>query len=176
MPDALSVHFTDYDPDWAYQAQERIARLRVLEPVLVAAHHIGSTAVPEMMARPTVDLMLLVTDLEALDRERGAVEALGYRWHGEHGIPGRRHCTRDVGQRRMAELQFFVMGSRDAHRHLAFRDYLRAHPGAASAYAAAKRRVRDQHPHDDRAYTAARRSWIDQTEAQALAWYAARSA
>ncbi len=169
------VHFTDYDPDWPRQAQERIARLRVLEPVLVAAHHIGSTSVPGMIAKPIIDLMLLVTDLEALDRERNAVEALGYRWHGEVGIPGRRYCTRDVGERRMAQLHFFVMGSRDAHRHLAFRDYLRAHPGAASAYAAVKRRAREQHPNDSHAYGAAKKPWIDQTEAQALAWYSARN-
>ncbi len=176
MPEPFPVHFVDYDPDWPRQAQERIARLRVLEPVLVAAHHIGSTAVPGMIAKPIIDLMLLVTDLAALDQERAAVEALGYRWHGEVGIPGRRYCTRDVGTRRMAQLHFFTMGSPDAHRHLAFRDYLRTHPGAASAYAAAKRRARDQHPGDSHAYGAAKQPWIDQTEAQALAWYNGRMA
>jgi len=176
MPQPFPVHFTDYDPDWPRQAQERIARLRVLEPVLVAAHHIGSTAVPGLIAKPIIDLMPLVTDLAALDRERAAVEALGYHWHGEHGMPGRRYCTRDVGGRRMAQLHFFTMGSRDAHRHLALRDYLRAHPGAASAYAAVKRRARDQHPNDSHAYGAAKQAWIDQTEMQALAWYSERNA
>jgi GrpB-like predicted nucleotidyltransferase (UPF0157 family) len=176
MPDPFPVHFTDYDRDWPQQAQERIARLRVLEPTLVVTHHIGSTAVPGLIAKPIIDLMPLVTDLESLDRERAAVEALGYRWHGEYGIPGRRYCTRDVGTRRMAQLHFFVMGSRDAHRHLAFRDYLRTHPGAASAYAAVKRRARDQHPGDSHAYAAAKAPWIDQTEALALAWYSARNA
>jgi GrpB-like predicted nucleotidyltransferase (UPF0157 family) len=176
MPNPFPVHFVDYDPDWPRQAQERIARLRVLEPVMVAAHHIGSTAVPGMIAKPIIDLMPLVTDLAALDQERAAVEALGYRWHGEYGIPGRRYCTRDVGERRMAQLHFFTMGSHEAHRHLAFRDYLRTHPGAASAYAAVKRRARDQHPGDSHAYGAAKRPWIDQTEALALAWYSDRSA
>lgn len=176
MLQPFPVRLVDYDPDWAHQAAERIARLRVLEPVLVSAHHIGSTAVPGLIAKPIIDLMPLVTDLAALDRERGAVEALGYRWHGEHGIPGRRYCTRDVGTRRMAQLHFFVIGSRDAHRHLAFRDYLRAHPRAASAYAAVKRRARDQHPGDSHAYGVAKQAWIDRTEAQALAWYAARNA
>ncbi len=175
MLQPFPVQLYDYDPDWPRQAAERIARLRVLEPVLVEAHHIGSTSVPGLIAKPIIDLMPLVTDLDALDRERGAVEALGYRWHGEYGIPGRRYCTRDVGERRMAQVHFFVMGSPDAHRHLAFRDYLRAKPGAASAYAAVKRRAREQHPGDSHAYGAAKQPWIDQTEALALAWYNARA-
>ena len=169
----LPVRLADYDPDWPRQAAERAARLRALEPVLVAVHHIGSTSVPGLMAKPIIDLMPLVADLAALDQERGTVEALGYRWHGEYGIPGRRYCTATVGERRVAQLHFFVLGSPGAHRHLAFRDYLRAHPAAAAQYAAVKRRARDQHPNDSHAYGAAKQPWIDATEAQALAWYAA---
>ena len=154
---------------------ERAARLRVLEPVLVAVHHIGSTSVPGLIAKPIIDLMPLVSDLAALDQERDAVEALGYRWHGENGIAGRRYCTAQAGDRRVAQLHFFVLGSPGAHRHLAFRDYLRAHPAAAAEYAAVKRHARDMHPNDSHAYGAAKQPWIDGMEAQALAWYAARN-
>jgi GrpB-like predicted nucleotidyltransferase (UPF0157 family) len=170
------VRLVDYDPDWPRQAAERSARLRVLEPVLVAVHHIGSTAVPGLIAKPIIDLMPLVSDLAALDLERGAVEALGYRWHGAYGIPGRRYCTADVGDRRVAQLHFFAIGDPGAHRHLAFRDYLRAHPGMAAAYAAEKRRARDLHPGDHQAYGGEKQAWIDRIEAQALAWAAQRSA
>jgi len=176
MLNPFPIRLVDYDPDWPRQAQERIARLRVLEPVLVAVHHIGSTAVPGLIAKPIIDLMPLVSDLAALDHERGALEALGYRWHGEYGIPERRYCTLEIGDRRVAQAHFFTMGSPQAHRHLAFRDYLRAHPGAAASYAAAKRHARDQHPNDSHAYGAAKQPWIDQAEAQALAWYSQRNA
>ena len=170
------VRLVDYDPDWPRQAAERMARLRVLEPVLVAVHHIGSTSVPGLIAKPIIDLMPLVGDLASLDLERGAVEALGYQWHGEYGIPGRRYCTLEIGERRVAQLHFFTMGSPGAHRHLAFRDYLRAHAGAAAAYAAMKRQAREQHPGDSHAYSAAKQPWIDRMEAQALAWYSERGA
>jgi GrpB-like predicted nucleotidyltransferase (UPF0157 family) len=176
MLQPFPVRLVDYDPDWPRQAAERIARLRVLEPVLVAVHHIGSTAIPGLIAKPIIDLMPLVTDLGALDQERGAVEALGYRWHGEYGIAGRRYCTLEIGDRRVAQLHFFTMGSREAHRHLAFRDYLRAHPGIAAAYAEVKRRARDLHPGDSHAYGAEKQPWIDRAEADALVWYGARNA
>jgi GrpB-like predicted nucleotidyltransferase (UPF0157 family) len=175
MLQPFPVRLVDSDPDWPRQAQERIARLRVLEPVLVAVHHIGSTSVPGLIAKPIIDLMPLVTDVGALDLERGQVEALGYRWHGEYGIPGRRYCTAEIGDRRVAQLHFFTMGSAQAHRHLAFRDYLRAHPGEAAAYAAVKRRARERHPHDSQAYGAEKQPWIDQAEARALAWFQARA-
>jgi GrpB-like predicted nucleotidyltransferase (UPF0157 family) len=165
------VRLVAYDPDWPRQAQERIARLRVLEPVLVAAHHIGSTSVPGLIAKPIIDLMPLVGDLASLDRERGQVEALGYRWHGEYGIPGRRYCTADIGGLRVAQLHFFAMGDPGAKRHLAFRDYLRAHSGIAAAYAAEKRRARDLHPGDHQAYGGEKQAWIDRIDAAALAWY-----
>ena len=168
------VHLVDYDPDWPRRAQERIARLRVLEPVLVAAHHIGSTAVPGLIAKPIIDLMPLVGDLASLDLERGAVEALGYAWHGEYGIPGRRYCTADIGNRRVAQLHFFAIGDPGVLRHLAFRDYLRAHAGVAAAYAAEKRRARDLHPGDHQAYGAEKQAWINRVEAKALAWYGGR--
>jgi GrpB-like predicted nucleotidyltransferase (UPF0157 family) len=175
MLQPFPVRLVDYDHDWPRQAAERIARLRVLEPVLVAAHHIGSTAVPGLIAKPIIDLMPLVSDLASLDLERGAVEALGYQWHGEYGIPGRRYCTADIGERRVAQLHFFAMGDPGAHRHLAFRDYLRAHTGVAAAYAAEKRRARDIHPGDHQAYGAEKQVWINRVEAEALAWYARRT-
>jgi GrpB-like predicted nucleotidyltransferase (UPF0157 family) len=76
----------------------------------------------------------------------------------------------------VVQLHFFTMGSREAHRHLAFRDYLRAHPEAAIAYAAVKRRARDRHPADSHAYGAEKQPWIDGVEVQALAWYSDRNA
>jgi GrpB-like predicted nucleotidyltransferase (UPF0157 family) len=175
MLQPFPVRLVQYDADWPRQAQERIARLRVLEPVLVAAHHIGSTSVPGLIAKPIIDLMPLVSDLAALDLERGAVEALGYQWHGEYGIPGRRYCTADIGNRRVAQLHFFAMGDPGVLRHLAFRDYLRAHVGIAAAYAAEKRRARDIHPGDHRAYGAEKQAWINRVEAEALAWCARRT-
>jgi GrpB-like predicted nucleotidyltransferase (UPF0157 family) len=82
----------------------------------------------------------------------------------------------DVGNRRVAQLHFFTMGSPQAHRHLAFRDYLRAHPPMAAAYAEVKRRARDLHSGDHQAYGAGKQAWIDQAEATALIWYGTRNA
>lgn len=68
------------------------------------------------------------------------VEALGYGWHGELGIPGRRYCTlNNAAGHRIVQDHVYEVHSPHVARHLAFRDYLRAHPEVASAYEREKR-------------------------------------
>jgi GrpB-like predicted nucleotidyltransferase (UPF0157 family) len=138
-------------------------------------HHIGSTSVPGLAAKPIIDLMPLVTDLADLDRERSSVETLGYSWHGEFGMLGRRYCTlSDEAGKRIVQLHFFKVDSPHVERHIAFRDYLRAHSYVADAYEREKRRARDLHPNDSHAYTDEKAAWIQHTEAMALIWFAGR--
>ena len=177
MPPPIPVCLAAYDPEWPQMATGHAEHLRVLGPILVMVHHIGSTSVPGLAAKPIIDLMPLVTDLAYLDRERWRVEALGYHWHGELGISGRRYCTlSDEAGNRIVQLHFFKADSPQVARHIAFRDYLRAHPETASAYEREKRRARDLHPDDSHAYTDEKAAWIRDTEAKALIWFAAQQA
>ena len=134
-------------------------------------HHIGSTAIAGIFAKPIVDLIPEVTGLAALDEQEGPVVALGYVWWGEYGIRGRRYCTlSNPGTgKRIVQLHCFASGSPHIPRHLAFRDHLRRHPDKARAYEAEKRRARDLHPNDLHAYTEAKAVWISAAEADALA-------
>src|SRR5579862_2802970 len=111
MPAPIPVILASYNPDWPEVAARHGERLRVLGSTLVIVHHIGSTSVPGLAAKPVIDLMPLVTDLVELDRQRGRVEALGYEWHGEYGIAGRRYCKL-AGEDgvRAVQLHFFQDG------------------------------------------------------------------
>lgn len=172
----VPVILAPYDPEWPRMARRHAESLQVLGPCLATVHHIGSTSVPGLVAKPIIDLMPLVTSLAALDRERPRVEALGYEWRGEFGISGRRYCTlTDASGTRIVQLHFFQAESPEAERHIAFRDYLRAHPDVARAYEQEKRRARDLHPGDAQAYSGEKDAWIRATEAKALAWFAVSS-
>ena len=136
------------DPAWAEgYRRERALLMPVFGPLLVELHHIGSTAVEGLWAKPILDLMPVVTSLEAVDRLDPELEALGYQCMGEFGIPGRRYF-RKGGDHRTHQLHVFQAGDRkNILRHLAVRDYLRACPagGLWGAEAVAGRTVPGGH-------------------------------
>ena len=171
MLQLIPVILAAYNPEWPLTAATHSERLRALGPNLVTVHHIGSTSVPGLVAKPIIDLMPVVTNLTRLDEQRQHVEALGYRWRGEFGISGRRYCilTDEVGVRSV-QLHFFKAGSPHVERHIAFRDYLRAHPEEANAYAIEKRRAQNLHPTNSHAYADEKDKWIRVVEAKALIW------
>jgi GrpB-like predicted nucleotidyltransferase (UPF0157 family) len=139
---------------------------------LLTVHHIGSTAIPGMAAKPVMDLMPIVSSLEELDLKRDLVESVGYSWHGEFGVDGRRFCAlTDAQGHRTAQLHFYEAKSPHARRQLAFRDYLRAFPDCAAEYEAEKRRARELYPDDSHAYSEEKGAWIRATEAKALKWF-----
>ncbi len=169
MPPPIPVVLADYDPEWPNLAARHAETLKTLGPVLLTVHHIGSTSVPGLAAKPIIDLMPIVTSLSALDQIQPRIEALGYSCHGELGLEGRRYCvlTNEAGTR-TAQLHFFEPDSPHVERHLAFRDYLRANPEVARACEAEKRRARDLHPLSSHAYSEEKGAWIQELQAAAL--------
>jgi GrpB-like predicted nucleotidyltransferase (UPF0157 family) len=173
MPPPIPVDLRPYDPAWAATARNEAARLAdVLDDNLITVHHVGSTAIPGIRAKPIVDLMPVVASLQTLDDARADIEALGYDWWGEFGLPGRRYGTLndpETGQR-LIQLHCYAVGSPEIARHVAFRDYLRAHPELARAYDEEKERCRALHPLDSHAYTDCKDEWIRRIEREALAF------
>ncbi len=139
-------------------------------PTLVIIHHIGSTAIPGIMAKPTIDFLPVVRSLAVLDTREDAVRALGYDWRGEFGLAGRRLLTLTVNDKRLFNVHCYDETNPDIARHLAFRDYLRAHPAIARDYEAQKIRAAEIAPFDVLAYNDAKNDWIKATERDALAW------
>jgi len=170
LPPPFKVELWPHDPRWAEAAQaESKALALAVGAVLVEIHHVGSTAIPGIAAKPILDLMPVVRSLAELDTRRSEIEALGYEWWGEFGLPGRRYCTKGNPEtgRRLVQLHCFVAGSPEINRHLAFRDYLRERPEIARAYDQEKARCQRLHPDDSHAYGDCKDAWIKRIEAEA---------
>jgi GrpB-like predicted nucleotidyltransferase (UPF0157 family) len=174
----MAVELVPNTQNWAGRvATEEARRLKeAVGDTLVVVHHIGSTSIPDILAKPTVDLLPLVRDLASLDAREAAVRALGYEWRGEFGLPGRRYCKKDDPQtgKRLFNVHFYQFDSPEVTRHLAFRDYLRAHPKIAKAYEAEKVRAATLQPDDVLLYNDEKNDWIKRVEADAIAWTAQR--
>jgi len=171
MPPPFKVELLPHDRQWAKQAE---AEGRVLAQAvglcLLKTHHIGSTAIPDIHAKPILDLMPVVRSLAALDGRKQQIETLGYEWWGEFGLPGRRYCTKSDPEsgRRLVQLYCYAEGSPEITRHLAFRDYLRRNPEVARAYDREKMRCQALNPDNSHAYADCKGGWIKKIEAKAL--------
>ncbi|MTI06150.1 GrpB family protein [Roseibium denhamense] len=172
----MTVVLQDYSAEWPVRFQDEASKIdQVLQETLVALHHIGSTAVPGLVAKPIIDLMGEVKSLSACDHAVDAMRALGYEPMGEYGIPGRRYYRKfNAGRVRTHHLHVFRQGSADVIRHLAFRDYLIAHPEAAAEYGALKRKLSSLDGGDWDSYLAGKDRFVQKTEQKALIWVAGR--
>ncbi len=167
----MFVEVVAYRPEWEEEFLREAEKLRaVLGRELLDIYHIGSTAVPGLCAKPIIDLMPVVRDLSMADAKRCGFEALGYEYLGEFGIPGRRYM-RKGGEHRTHQAHIFAEGDRNnILRHLAVRDYLRAHPKEASAYGALKVELAGEFPRDIEAYCDGKDAFVKALERRALIW------
>ncbi|HEY7797735.1 MAG TPA: GrpB family protein [Hyphomonadaceae bacterium] len=169
--DRRVVELVPHDPDWAVRAAAESARLaEAIGETLVRIEHVGSTSIPGIVAKPTIDLMPIVQRLDELDARRLQVEALGYVWRGEFGISGRRYCVREEQRKRLFHVHCHQEGHPEIARTLVFRDYLRAHAEEARDYEALKRVAAAKHPSDTLAYSNAKSAWIRACIERAAEW------
>lgn len=171
MPPPIEVQLLPHNPQWARNAEKEGTLLSAAMGLcLLNVRHVGSTSIPSLHAKPILDLIPVVRNLEELDGRRQSIEALGYEWWGELGLSGRRYCTKSdpkTGHRRV-QLHCYAEGSSEITRHLAFRDYLRTNPVIAKEYDQVKSRCQALHPDDSHAYGDCKNDWIKQIEAEAL--------
>jgi|JI10StandDraft_1071094.scaffolds.fasta_scaffold833988_2 GrpB-like predicted nucleotidyltransferase (UPF0157 family) len=163
--------------EWPIAFQSEAVNLReALRPNLAAIHHIGSTAIHGIVAKPTIDILLVTHSLLILDESAPALGGLGYEAMGEFGIPGRRYFRRNSAEgHRTHQIHAFQIGNPHIERYLAFRDYMNEHPGDAQSYGELKQRLATVYADDGHAYMNGKTGFINEHEAKALAWMRRRS-
>jgi GrpB-like predicted nucleotidyltransferase (UPF0157 family) len=159
-----------YDPQWPIAYLLEAACLKeVFDSQLVSIHHIGSTAIGGMAAKPVIDIMIEVVDIDEVDRLNDAMAGEGYIPRGEYGIPGRRFFIKPGEEERTHHVHVFQSGSSHLERHLNFRDYMRTHPREAEAYSRIKLELAAAHP-DIEQYMDGKDAFIKEADRRAEAW------
>ncbi len=133
-------------------------------------HHIGSTAVPGLQAKPIIDMLAEVRDIEKIDSLNSDMIAAGYTPKGEYGIPGRRYFFKGSEEKHSHHLHAFQSGNTEVTRHLLFRDYLRSHPEEARAYASLKESLVARFPNDIDVYMQGKDAFIKELDRRAVIW------
>lgn len=166
------VRLVPHDPAWSTLFdRESIKIQHAIGNLSCTIHHIGSTSIPDIAAKPIIDMLLVVDDVQELDARTHAMTLCGYEAMGEFGIPGRRYFRKyDAGGERTHHVHAFSAASPEIERHLVFRDFLRVHRQYAEAYEAVKVHLATLHPHDREAYTDGKTEFITDVEAKAARW------
>jgi GrpB-like predicted nucleotidyltransferase (UPF0157 family) len=158
------IELVEYDPSWPARFAAEAERLAGLLPG-IAWHHIGSTAVPGLPAKPIIDVMALVEDLDASLPVLTGQGGYSYPAAYNAALAGRRWLCRPSAAHRTHHLHL-VADPAELARHLHFRDALRDDNGLAADYAALKRDLAGQMPDDREGYTAAKTAFITGVEAR----------
>ncbi len=197
----MKITISPYNPDWINQFEilktELAALLKAFNPTI---EHFGSTSIPDLAAKPIIDVMVGVSSTDSFDaivKNMLTNEHYIYYQCYNVGMPDRRLFVRlkkelkatnfpntfpdsdnipheAINHLRHAHVHVWELGSANWIRHIAFRDYLKVHPDIRKEYEILKKKLSGQDWKDGNEYNQGKDTFIKREEAKAVAWYTQR--
>jgi len=164
------IEVVDYDPNWPVVFAEIAVRVRAAfaDGPQIEVEHVGSTSVAGLPAKPIADMDVVIPSRADLPDAITRLAVLGYVHEGDGGIPSR-EAFRSPLETPRHYLYVCAQDSAELRRHLAFRDYLRTHPGDAKRCGELKRDLAARHVTDVDAYAAGKTAFVEAVLAKAQA-------
>lgn len=156
----LSAHFEE----WRQLFQQAYAELALqLKPWALDIQHIGSTSIKGTIAKPIIDIGVLIPNMDVFQECHDELIRLGYIYRGDAGQQGGHVFVKDSKPDvRIHNLHLIEVSDPQWNNYIRFRDYLNAHPDVAQAYADLKQKLAAQFPNDRGAYTAGKTEFVQQ--------------
>jgi len=152
-----------YDPKWKSDFEAIKSEIEsAVGDLILGVEHVGSTSVEGMAAKPCIDMDVVIPDYSVFDAVVERLNAIGYIHEGDLGIRDREAFKyTDKPHLQTHHLYVCPQTSAELHRHITFRNFLRANPDAAQAYSAVKRQAAQLFPNDIDGYIAHKASCIE---------------
>lgn len=167
-----NIEVVAYQTEWKdLFEKEKLLLEQHLKDLSIEVYHIGSTSVPQLSAKPIIDIMITLEDTSQLDAYAHEFEKMGYVCKGEFGIAGRRFYLKGIDHRTHHIHAFDFMHQKDIDRHLAVRDYLRTHPSECRKYAQVKKEAASICKNDIGVYCDYKDAFVKELERKALDWF-----
>jgi GrpB-like predicted nucleotidyltransferase (UPF0157 family) len=167
-----AIELAPYDPLWPTLARE-IQKLQTVLPTryVLDIQHVGSTAIPGLLAKPIIDIQIAVDSLSAIKPQAiSQLKALGYAFWDENPDPTRLFFVKGMppyGKKREAHIHIVEPNSKHWQDKLQFRDYLLEHPDIPHDYAQLKQALAEHYPYDREQYTQSKTAFIEDILRQA---------
>ncbi len=155
------VELKPYNPQWEelYNQESELISTTISD-FLVDIQHIGSTAIPDIVSKPIIDIAVALDSLENIERIIAPLEKIGFIYRGEQGIPDRHLFVKGGEDFRTHHLHVMNNTHYEWKKHIAFRDYLRTHPKEAKQYSDLKKSLEQQFKEDRESYTESKSEFI----------------
>lgn len=165
------VEIIPYDSKWpTFFKQEANILAQTLASHVKEIHHFGSTSIPNMPAKPVIDILLECDNLDQIDIIKTKLTNLNYTEFSRHIIPHWSYFTRKTDHNISFHLHIRELGDPQIKRHIWFRDYLIAHPELAKQYAELKLQLASKFEYDIYSYVYGKDKFIQQIDAKAKLW------
>lgn len=162
------VRLENHNPFWRslFEKESKIL-LDTFPDIIQEISHGGSTAIPNIPAKPIIDMFAVVSNLEDTKLLRQELESLGYVYRGEEGVSERILFTKEIGEKQTYHLQFVEKTSNEWKNHLLLKNYYLRHPDVAELYALLKQKLAEQFSDDRQAYSNGKYDFIQSIIAKA---------
>lgn len=158
-----------HDPSWRKRFEEEAKRIQdIFGPDAIEIQHIGSTAVPGLAAKPTIDMLVIVDSADVADRHSKLMKGLGYQSLGAFIAEDTRLFEKEVDGERLFIVHVFEKGHPHTNDMIKVRDYLVTYPEEARAYEDFKKDLKKRFPDDYVSYRKAKNEYMKELTKRAL--------
>jgi len=152
----------NYDPNWVKRYNFEADNIReVIGDKILYVEHIGSTAVPGLGGKSTIDILITVKTIETADGFTIILKQQGYNFLGQYVMEGSRLYTKEKDGERLVNLHFFHKGHKHINEMLHLRNYLRSHPETVNEYSQLKFDLVERYPDDYGSYRKYKDAWMN---------------
>lgn len=165
------IEVVKHDPNWKNQYIDEANKIsKIMGKDIVEIHHIGSTAIHGIYAKPVIDILIGVKSILDVDKYDDEMKQLGYIPKGEYGIEGRRFYLKGLINR-THHVHVFEIDNPEIKKHLNFRDYMNEHPEDAKRYEELKKDLALRFRYDNDGYCDGKDEFIKEIDEKAEKWY-----
>ncbi len=165
-----TIEVGPYNSQWKEGYLKEMGKIMlIIKNEIIEIHHIGSTSIPGIYAKPVIDILIGVVNINNIDKYNVEMDKLGYICKGEYGIKGRRFFMKGL-YNRTHHIHIFQSDNPEILRHINFRDYLIAHSEEARIYSELKRKMAIDFRYDIQGYCNGKDAFIKDIDRKAEIW------
>ncbi|MEK6894718.1 MAG: GrpB family protein [Nanoarchaeota archaeon] len=161
----------EYDPQWKTKFKE-ISKIikKLLYKEVIAIHHVGSTSIPGMVAKPQIDILVVVKDVKKIKEYNNQIIAKGFIYLKNYVNGKDCFAIDNKDGKRLATIHIVQEGSQEISNQLAFREYLKNYKGVIKEYSDLKKILYKKYKNDYSSYGPGKRDFIISTLKKARKW------